>query len=661
MEWVSAKECAGIPGMPTDVHKARAKLEQFAELSPEKKRKRERTKAFEFHISLLPAPVQAALLRKHGKVQIGGQTFDLPKPSKPRYAAEAIWARWNKAGSKAQETATARLKAVQAVYAMAENGVGLMAAYATVAAEYNIPLPTLRRYCGAVKGFDKGDWAPVLLPKQKEGAMACRLQRLAHIDEVAWEAFKADYLRNAEPTFTACYERLKKAAKKHGWVIPSLDSLERRLKLEVPAPQIVMLRKGEHAMHQMYPPQERTVADLHAMQWINGDGYLHNVFVKWFNGEILRPKTWFWQDVASRKIIGWRTDVSENTDSIRLSLMDVFQTYGIPQELTIDNTRAAANKWLTGGVPNRYRFKVKPDDPLGLIPMFGIKLHWSSVILGKGHGQAKPIERAFGRGGLEEYIDKHPSLEGAYTGPNPMAKPDNYGSKVIDAEVFLAAVEAGIEMYNAKQGRETEMCRGVMSFDDAFAASYEQAVIRKATPEQLQLLMLQAEATRVSAQGTFVLDAGGTIQGRSNRYFHDALFAYAGQKVVARFDPASLHDSVVVYTLQGLQICTAECLEKVGFGDTHAAREHKRKRTQFVKANKLAAQAKRSMSAIEAAQYQPEPETPIAPESRVVAMVRPVSVGNTALKVQQPDESEFEQRYSDSIALMREQAEKRRL
>lgn len=87
------------------------------------------------------------------------------------------------------------------------------------------------------------------------------------------------------------------------------------------------------------------------MQWINGDGYQHNVFVKWFNGEILRPKTWFWQDVASRKIIGWRTDVSENTDSIRLSLMDVFQTYGIPQELTIDNTRAAANKWLTGGVP----------------------------------------------------------------------------------------------------------------------------------------------------------------------------------------------------------------------------------------------------------------------------------------------------------------------
>ncbi len=37
------------------------------------------------------------------------------------------------------------------------------------------------------------------------------------------------------------------------------------------------------------------------MQWINGDGYLHNVFVRWFNGDVIRPKTWFWQDVKTRK------------------------------------------------------------------------------------------------------------------------------------------------------------------------------------------------------------------------------------------------------------------------------------------------------------------------------------------------------------------------
>ncbi len=169
---------------------------------------------------------------------------------------------------------------------------------------------------------------------------------------------------------------------------------------EIDARVIVATRKGDNALARMFPSQQRTVAQLHAMEWINGDGYQHNVFVQWYNGEVIRPKTWVWQDVHSRKIIGWRTDVSENSDSIRLSLMDAISEFGKPEHVTIDNTRAAANKWLSGGVPNRYRFKVKPDDPMGILPMLGIQVHWTSVIGGKGWGQAKPIERAFGIGGL---------------------------------------------------------------------------------------------------------------------------------------------------------------------------------------------------------------------------------------------------------------------
>jgi len=31
-------------------------------------------------------------------------------------------------------------------------------------------------------------------------------------------------------------------------------------------------------------------------------------------------------------------------------------------------------------------------------------MHWTSVVAGKGWGQAKPVERAFGVGGFEEYV-----------------------------------------------------------------------------------------------------------------------------------------------------------------------------------------------------------------------------------------------------------------
>ncbi|MDA1379720.1 DNA-binding protein [Plesiomonas shigelloides] len=57
-------------------------------------------KAFEFSVSCLPTAAQAALLRKVGKVKVGGMTLDLPKPKAPRYCKEQLWARWGKANER---------------------------------------------------------------------------------------------------------------------------------------------------------------------------------------------------------------------------------------------------------------------------------------------------------------------------------------------------------------------------------------------------------------------------------------------------------------------------------------------------------------------------------------------------------------------------------
>ncbi|MEZ9430745.1 transposase domain-containing protein [Vibrio splendidus] len=660
--WILAKDLLGVAGLPETPQgiSYRARKEGWQK----QQAKGVKGRVLEYRVSTLPVQVQTALMRKQGKVQIGDQVLELPKKkSEQSYCREALWARWSKNNNAAKEKAQQALRTVQAVFALKNNGIGLMDAYQSVSEEYGVSLSSLRRHCAKVKGIEECDWAPALLPKHFEGAQNNKANQFAYITPEAWEFFKADYLSLEQPTMTVCYERLIDTAPSKGWKVPSLKSLDRRMKYEVPVQQRIMLREGEHALHQMFPPQERTVEGLHALEWINGDGYQHNVFVKWFNGEILRPKTWFWQDIYSRKIIGWRCDISENTDSIRLSLMDVCEKFGVPKELTLDNTRAAANKWMTGGVPNRYRFKVKADDPLGIIPMMNIKLHWSSVILGKGHGQAKPIERAFGVGGLEEYIDKHPLCRGAYTGPNPMAKPDNYGSKAIDAEDFLQAIAKGVEMYNARENRHTEVCKGFMSFNQAFNASYETAAIRKATTDQLQMMMLQAEAVRVSKHGTISLDAGGSLKGRKNRYYSELMMNYVGQKLVARFDPLKLHESIEVYTLNGVRICTAECLDKTGFGDTQAAREHKRKRTQFTKANKIAAQAQTDIDALEVAAMMKPLEEEVLPETKVVEPFRPVSIGNTAAKAiaLEDEDEDYEQNFSQSVSNLFEQKYKNKL
>ncbi|MBI9074937.1 MAG: hypothetical protein JEZ02_05960 [Desulfatibacillum sp.] len=124
------------------------------------------------------------------------------------------------------------------------------------------------------------------------------MQAGSRTDPQAWEVFKADYLRQEQPTLSACYVRLEKLAEEHGWEIPSQKTIARRVEREISKPVLVLLRKGQEALLRMFPAQERDKSMIPAGTWWNGDGYKHNVFVHW-PGEDgpVRPKTWFWQDI----------------------------------------------------------------------------------------------------------------------------------------------------------------------------------------------------------------------------------------------------------------------------------------------------------------------------------------------------------------------------
>ncbi|MCE2594439.1 Mu transposase C-terminal domain-containing protein [Motilimonas cestriensis] len=657
MQWITAKEVKGLAGMPSTERRTRDALERATCYKPELKRKREGTKAFEYHIDALPMETRAALLLQASQIEVGGTVFTLPKRNEAKelsYCPEALWDKYDNAPDTHKKKAERKFNIACAVADLRAKNIPVEDALLLVAKKFNTSEGTVRRTYYTVDGFERADWITLFVPKYK----ARKETQEAEFTPAAWEAFKADYFRLEGPNLTTCLERVIQAGANKGWVVPSESSVRRKIEREIPKDQAVLLRKGEHALMMMYPAQTRSVLQLHAMEHINGDGYQHNVFVRWHNGEILRPKTWFWQDVYSRKIVGYYVDVSENKDSIRLSLMSMIERYGIPKIATIDNTRAAANKELTAGIKTRYRFKVKEDDPDGLFKVLGIDVQWTTIKYGKGHGQAKPIERAFGVGGLEEMIDKHPLNAGAYTGPNPMAKPDNYGSKAIAVEDFLKTVEYGVNQFNSKPNRETEVCGGRMSFDEAFNVSYEASTIRKATKEQLRILMLCSEPVRVT-NGTFTLKAGGTIANQTNKYISESLIGMRLKhgKVVVRFDPRNLHQSVFCYTTDGRFICEAQCQERSGFNDRVAARDHEKNRTRFTKATKAAALAQQRMTIAEVAAQLPEVEPPKAPETKIVEMYQ--QAGNTVRKAQiEMDEDEREEAFGNAIsAIWEKQAE----
>ena len=614
-EWFPAAMLAGQPEMPASESGVIRKAKREAWQS----QKRKKGKGLEYHLSSLPPETQAALLKRTPMANgVVGNSVAEGSATEPSftYDKDNLWAHYEKKPEAQKAKAKTKLQALQTAQALIDNGIQVTKAMATAATANGIDKATLYRWHKSVKQYDRQDWLAALVPGYT-GRTAT-----AECSTEAWDMFKADYLRLEKPTASAVYYRLKRAANEHGWKIPTLRTLERRIKSEIPTTIRVLKREGELALQQLYPAQQRTVRDLHALQWINGDGYQHNVFIKWPNGDIERPKTWVWQDIYSRKILAYRVDLTENTDQIRLSFGDLVETYGIPEHTTIDNTRAAANKWMTGGVPNRYRFKVKEDDPLGLFPMLGIKVHWTSVLNGKGHGQAKPIERAFGIGGIGEVVDKHPAFAGAYTGHNTTAKPENYGSTAIPIEQFLKVLNEEVAAFNARENRRTEICGGIQSYDQAFNASYETAPIRKATAEQRRLWLMTAEAIRVKQDGTLNLEAGSAIGVGKNRYSSPALHEYGGHKIVVRFDPQKLHDTVHCYTLDGRYIDAAHCIEATGFGNTEAARCFNKHRKQFMRATKQASKATTRMTTLEVAQRLPETEQPEPPEASVVRPLR---------------------------------------
>jgi hypothetical protein len=490
---------------------------------------------------------------------------------------EQLEASWSKKTDRQKKKGQRRSKALFAVEKLQADGLTKSDAVKAVAEQQKVTEASLWNWFGKVSLWPRDAWHMILTDNYSGK------QKSVQIAEDAWEYILADYLRPEAPALSAVYDR---AARRFD--LPSEKTVMRRIN-ELPATVRVLAREGVEALERMYPHQERDRSWYGALEAVNADGHKFDVFVQWPDGEIGRPMMAAWQCIYSGKILSYEVTKTENTDTIRWAFGKLVREYGIPDHAYLDNGRGFASKWLTGGAPTRYRFKVKEDEPMGILTQMGVQTHWCTPY----HGQAKPIERAF-RDLACERVAKHPALAGAYTGNNPMAKPENYGSKAVPLAVFMAVLEEQVKLHNAREGRRSKVCSG-RSFDQVFAASYEarRADIRRPGEETLAYLLMQADTATVYKNGSHIAYNG-------NRYYAEALTEHSGTKVAVRFDPERMHSGLHVYTLDGRFICRAGCVAATGFGDTEAAREHARAKNQFKRATKDQLKAVRKMDALEA-------------------------------------------------------------
>ncbi|HEX2882271.1 MAG TPA: transposase domain-containing protein [Polyangiaceae bacterium] len=565
-----------LPGLP----RSRRRLEMVLRTLPSTERERQDGRGAErvYHISALPIEAQAALARTASKI-----------------ASAPLLADVADAAPQHRVTAVERIQLVHAAQALIAGGTPKVVAYESVAQGTEYSARSVRRFCKAVRGVPEAQWPEVLLPQYTSNTQ----QAECHPD--AWAYIKSDYLSPSQPAFAACYRRMAKVARDQNWQpIPSAKTLLNRIEREVPSTVITLMRQGPDALERLYPAQERDHSTVGVMGAWNADGHRADVMVRWPDGEEARPIVLAFQDVASGKIVSYRVDRTENGDQVRLAFADAIERYGVPDAVYLDNGRGFANKWFTGGTKWRFRFKVREEDPTGLLMQLGVAVHWTTPY----HGQSKPIERAWRD--LVENVARHPAFEGAYLGSDTTSKPHNYGQRVVELSEFIRVLDAQVREHNAREGRRSKACQG-RSFDQVFDAGYATATVRRVTDAQRRLLLLAADGVTVrrDTASIYLLD---------NRYWAEPLCELQGDKVVVRFDPANVKAGLHVYKLDGTYVCYAEAQETYGFNDTTAARDYARKRKAFVRVAKQKASLERTLEAGELArmhlqaQGAPEPE-----------------------------------------------------
>lgn len=605
-EWWTAEELAAseLPDLPGTKRGVNMLAERLSWRShPHFARRRKGGGGgWEYHWKLLPARAQEKLLREApSAVPHGPASTDIVGDR-----GEA-WAWFDGLPEAVKARARQRLAILQRVEAL-EFAMGKHLAVQSVAQAERVAPRSIWNWFAMVEGVALADRLACLAPRHRA---APPRERSVALHPEFWELLKADYLRLEGPSFPAAFRRIAtKIAPHRGWPVPHERTARRRME-EIPRVTRVFAREGLAGLEKCFPPQTRDRTQMVALEGVNADCHKIDVFVQWPGiAAPMRPQIVAFQDLYSNKILSWRVDRDPNKVAVMSAFGEMVEAWGIPRHCTFDNGREFANKWLTGGTATRFRFKVREDDPLGVLPQMGIEVHWARPH----HGQAKPIERGFR--GLAEDVAKDPRFAGAYVGNRPDAKPENYASRAIPLDEFMRVLEEGIADHNARQGRLTPSAKG-RSFDETFAESYATAPIRKATAEQRRLwLMGQQVLTLHQGHGQAKLLGG--------EYWSDWMSEIAGRKVIARFDPEDLHAGLYIYGLDGAFLGYAEPKVKTPFYDLASAQAHAKDQARRRRDQRRALQDIRPKTAADVAaalDAVPRPE-PLPLDAKVVQLAQ---------------------------------------
>jgi putative transposase len=370
------------------------------------------------------------------------------------------------------------------------------------------------------------------------------------------EEVKRLYLLPRQLKLTKCHTMASYLASEKGWPIRSYKSCQRMI-ASLPAGLIYKLRGGEDAFvarGETYIERDYTTLDSNAA-W-NSDHHQCDVIVN-AGGKLVRPWLTVFQDIRSRKIMGWHIYAHDpNTDSILTCFRRAVLDHGVPEALFIDNGKDYDSYVLNGRTKKdrwqerRVHVELDTERTQGLFPQLSIDVRhvWPY------HGQSKPVERWFGE------FEQHTPVWETYCGRSTAAKPHDLQlqlerGKSPTLETFSEWFGDWLTQFEASHAHSGDGMDGKTP-DLVYAECLHTK--RTALAELLDLLCLKRVGPlRVGRNGV-------TWQGLHYGQFDPSLTRMLGDQVMLRIDEREVN-SVQAYTLDDRFICLAPANAKVPF------------------------------------------------------------------------------------------------
>lgn len=359
----------------------------------------------------------------------------------------------------------------------------------------------------------------------------------------AWTYFKSLWLSETRPSKAQCYEMTK--AHFPTMKLPSLNTFRNQVANSIPQAAIVYYRNGKKAFEDNYASTcIRDLTNMSSNQYWVADHHIFDVLVN-CNGEIGRPWMSAWQDLRSKKIVGYVLNMVSNPNAniVIDSFAHAVERFGIPECVLLDNGKDYKafdmfNNENFLSISNRLQISVVNANPY--------------------NAKSKPIERYFKT--LEE---KYCKFLPSYVGNDPKKRPEKLSvtnKKVKDLDLampyddFVKLVAKIVEDYNNTPHSGNGMNNRTPN--EIYKTSFKKPLRLAAGEDGITLQSLFLRATK----GLSVTKNGVRVKVNNTigyKYYDcDELIRIRGKKVIVHYRGDDT-EKVYVHDLLDRYLCTA--------------------------------------------------------------------------------------------------------